>query len=154
MDLSCVKGKVFSEVTTELGSSLFDDEPFYFHNYYSADCWIIAEVFNNRARGNFHLNEVIEMQLDAAKITSRTPSLVVLKNVVHKPLFTIWNGEEEVRALVREKALVADVPKTLEVIRTPLVSGIFRVVRGRILDVEWPKHGGELHMVLTFSTLG
>ena len=131
-----------TEVSTELdGGEFLDlDKMFGFHNYFSADCWVIAEVYKKKGSATFNLNDVIEMQLQVAGIANRNPRTVILKNVQHEPIksLDLKSGDISLQA-------------TRALIDTPLFKAIDRVVLGRLLDAE---KFGENHIRLSFSPLG
>lgn len=136
-------GGKFHEVSTILVESHFntpEENWIEFHNYYSEDCWIIAEVFNDKRSTDFNLRQIISMQLQKAGITKRNPRTIILKNVVHEPIKELLLALGDL-----------DLTKTLKVLDTPLVKGVDRVVLGRILEAE--KTPGN-HIILRFSPLG
>jgi hypothetical protein len=133
----------FNEVETALvpGSFSVPEEQWVdFHNYYHEDCWIIAEVFNNKKATDFNLQQIITMQLEAAGIGKRNPRTIILKNVVHDPIRDLLLSSGDI-----------DAEKTKKLMNTPLVKGVDRVVLGRILEAE--KTPGN-HIILRYSPLG
>jgi hypothetical protein len=133
----------FKEVTTELVPASFstpEEEWVDFHNYYREDCWIIAEVFNNKRATDFNLRQIISMQLEKAGIVKRNPRVVILKNVVHDPIKDLLLSLGDL-----------DLDKTLKLMDTPLVKGVDRVVLGRILEAEKTPAN---HIILRYSELG
>lgn len=133
----------FMEVETALvpGSFAIPQEEWVdFHNYYHEDCWIIAEVFNNKKATDFNLQQIITMQLEQAKIVKRNPRMVILKNVVHDHITGLLLSSGDL-----------DLARTLKLMDTPLVKGVDRVVLGRILEaVKTP----ENHIIIHYSPLG
>jgi len=133
----------FKEVETALvpaALSVPQEEWVDFHNYYHEDCWIIGEVYNNKEATEFNLRQIIEMQLEAAKIVKRNPRMVILKNVVHGPVVELQLSAGDL-----------DITRTQRLMDTPLVKGVDRVVLGRILEAE--KTPGN-HIILHYSVLG